>query len=228
MNKERKIAMAVGILFIIATIAGILSLAISEPIMAVDDYLTELTENSVQLKIGLLFELIMGLSVAAISIIIYPVLKKHNAGLAMTYVGSRIVEAVFYFIDIILVLSLFSIGKEYVSAGSPVNSYFQTLAEVLLKSRDWMGHVILDIGVFGIGAFVLYLVLFKSKLLPRWLSVWGIVSILMYMLAAYLVLFGVKPLSQILIILSIPLALNEMVMAVWLIVKGFNKEALIE
>ncbi len=70
--------------------------------------------------------------------------------------------------------------------------------------------------------------LFKSRLVPRFLSVWGIVGALMYMLAGYLVLFGVEAMSPILIILSIPLALNEMVLAIWLIVKGFNKEALIE
>lgn len=226
MNTNRKISIKVGILFIVATVAGIISISLTEPIMSVPNYLINMSENGIQLKIGLIFELIMGLAVASIAIIIYPVLKKQNSSLAIGYVASRVVEAVFYLIDITLILSLFSLGNEYVSSGAPTISYFHTMAELILKARDWSGHVLLDIGVFGIGAFILYYVMFKSNLIPKWISGWGIVSILMYILAAFLVLFGVKPLSPVLIILSIPLALNEMVMAIWLIAKGFNKKVL--
>ncbi len=107
-------------------------------------------------KIGMLFELLMALSLAAIPIVMYPVVKKHSKRLGITYIATRVIEGLFYLIDIALVLSLAALGKEYVKAGAPVDSYFNTLAEVMLHTRDYMGHVLLDIAVFGVAALVLY------------------------------------------------------------------------
>jgi len=73
---------------------------------------------------------------------------------------------------------------------------------------------------------ILYYLLFKSKLVPKWLSIWGLIASAIYMLASYMVLFGFEPLSPVYIAMNIPLALNEAVLGVFLIVKGFNKDAI--
>ena len=71
-----------------------------------------------------------------------------------------------------------------------------------------------------------YAVLYQSRLVPRWISVWGLAALVPYLAAVFLALFAlVDPMSSNAILLYIPLAVQEMVMAVWLIVKGFSSSA---
>jgi len=72
-----------------------------------------------------------------------------------------------------------------------------------------------------------YYVFYKSKLIPRWLSVWGLIGVPFWIAANLLHLFGfVKPFSTALILLDLPIATNEVVLALWLIFKGFNQSAI--
>jgi uncharacterized membrane protein len=76
--------------------------------------------------------------------------------------------------------------------------------------------------VFCLGALMFYHVLYRSGLVPRWLSGWGLLGILLYLAAALLVLFGQINPDSTQVVLELPLAVQEMVLAVWPIVKGFN------
>ena len=81
--------------------------------------------------------------------------------------------------------------------------------------------------VFNLGALMFYYLLYQSKLVPRFLSVWGLVGVTLSLAAGLLAMFGlVILLSTISILLVLPIALNEIVLAVWLIVKGFNSSAI--
>ncbi len=73
-----------------------------------------------------------------------------------------------------------------------------------------------------------YYLLYKSKIIPQWLSGWGLIGAALYLLSGFFPLFGHDSRSTIYVILEIPLAVNEMVLAVWLIVKGFNASAVSE
>jgi hypothetical protein len=128
-----------------------------------------------------------------------------------------------YIVGVISLLSLLTLGQEYVLAGSPANTYFQTIGELLLAGRDWGGHVILDVAVFPFSACMLYSLLYQSKLVPRWLSAYGLVGALLYWIAGLMVMFDlIIPLSTVHVILQAPLGIQEIVFALWLIVKGFN------
>jgi hypothetical protein len=89
----------------------------------------------------------------------------------------------------------------------------------LLQADHWLA-ILLSI-VFGLGALMIYIIFYQSKLIPRWLSAWGLVGAVLYIAAPLLGMFGFE-----LEYLMFLLALQEMVMAVWLIVKGFNSHAL--
>jgi hypothetical protein len=99
-------------------------------------------------------------------------------------------------------------------------SYFQTSGALLLAAKDWTS--VLENFPYGGGALILYVVLFQSELAPRWLSVWGLIGATLLLAMGLLRLFG-KPV----IFLAIPLILNEMVLAVWLIFVGFNSSAIV-
>jgi hypothetical protein len=157
-----------------------------------------------------------------IPIMMFPILKKHNESLALGYVVARIFEGFFDTIMAISDLSLLTLSREYVNAVAPVASYFQTSGALLLAEDAW--NNILENFPYCLGALIFYYLLYKSKLVPRWLSVWGFFGATLFLATVPLRLFGLIPPST--VVLVIPLLLNEMVLAVWLIVKGFNSSAI--
>ncbi len=226
MEIYRKRAIIIGVLFIIATIAGILSLNFAGPNKDSADYLVKLAEAENTVNLGVLFEMLMGICVVGVSITFYPILKKFSPSLSMGYFGARLLESMIYFIDVVFVLLLVTLSKEFVASGAADPTFFHTLAALLHAARDWAGHVVLDIALFNMSAFILYYLLYKTRLIPRWIAVWGFLGTILYTLAAVLVLFGAEPMSPLTIGLNVPLGLNEMFLALWLIIKGFTPSAL--
>lgn len=215
-----KIARNVGILFIIGTIAGILSAVVTGSILEGPDYLTEIAANETQLIMGTLFILIMGFALAMLPVILFPIFKKENEALALGAVVFRgALEAVAYIAVVISMLLLLTVSREYVNAGAPDASYFQTLGSLLQEGIAWTSHMVSI--VFSLGALMIYYLFYKTKLIPRWLSVWGLIGAILYLAEPVLAMLGSE-----FEILFAPLALQEMVLAIWLIVKGFNSPAI--
>jgi len=226
MNAQRKTARIVGVLFIMGTLAGILSVAVTGSMLDAQDYLAKVSANETQITVGALLDLIMGFSLALIPVILYPIFKKHNEVLALGYVVFRgVLETVTYIAIGISMLLLLQLGQEYVRAGSPVASNFQTLGILLLKARELCS--LNTTFVFGIGALMFYLLLYQSKLIPRWLSIWGFIAITLHLATGLLILFDLQSeTSTSNTIMNFPIFLQELVMAVWLIVKGFNPDVI--
>jgi len=226
MNTNRKTAITVGILFIVATVASLLStVAFLKPILDAPDYLGRIFANENQILIGSLIHIIGAFACAGIAIALYPVLRKYNEGLALGSVGFRIAEAMLYVFGSIGILLLLPLSQEFIKAGMPGASYFQTLANSLLSMRDWTG--ILAVITFGVGGLMYYTVFYQAKLIPRWLSGWGLIAAALCLISGILVMFNIIDFfTPVQIVLNIPIALQEMVLAVWLIVKGFNLPAI--
>ena len=222
MDTNRKSAIIVGALFIIASVTTVLSGVFFESIYD-PDYLTAVSANENQMLIGVLFLLTASASVVGISIAIYPILKKHNESLALGYVGARIFEGIFFVVSAIVLLSILSLSQEFVNAVAPVASYFQTSGALLLAVFDW-NSILLDFP-FALSAVMVNYLLYKSKLIPRWLSVLGFVGGALYLATVPVTMFGLSP--PWMIYLAAPIGVQEMVLAVWLIVKGFNSSAIV-
>jgi len=225
MNTNRKTAISVGVLFIIATVLNVLGRSISQPILDAPDYLIKLSANENQVIIGGLLVLLSAFASAGIAVGLYPVLRKRNQALALGSVGFRIIENVLGIVSAICLLSLVPLSQEYVKAGAPDASYFQTLGTLLLGARDSISNIHLI--PFCIGALMYYYVFYQSRLIPRWLSGWGLLAVIMNLASALLVLFDlIGDFSTVQVVLSLPIAFQEMVLAAWLIVKGFNPSAI--
>lgn len=225
MNSYRRTAIIVGVLFIIGTAAGILSGILTNPVPEAQDYLSAVTANENQVIIGALFILTMGLALAMIPIVLFPLLKKFNEVLALSYVVIRgALETVTYLAMVVCWLLIVSLTQKY--AGTSSVSEVQDLIALLLQILDEINLILII--VFGLGALVLYYLLYTSKLIPRWISVWGILAILLNLSTSFLDMFGLMNASMFAgtLILNFPIFLQEMVMAIWLIVKGFNPSAL--
>jgi hypothetical protein len=176
--------------------------------------------------IGALFAFIGAAASASIAISLYPILKKYNEGLALGAVGFRLIEGVLDIAIVISLLLLLTLSQEFVKAGAPASSYFQTLGVVFLAGYDW----VFDVGVplvFCLGALMYYSLFYQTQLVPRWLSGWGLVGATLGIVASMLAMFGlIGHLSTFQVVLNLPIGVQEMVLAVWLIVRGFNSSAL--
>ncbi len=216
MDSLRKTAIIVGVLFITAMFTGMLRYILLDPIIDAPDYLTAVSANENLLLIGVILFSITAVALAGIAIMMYPILKKQNGALALGYVGARIIEGVLFIIAILAILTLFTLSKEFVKAGTPDSSYFQLFGTLLLAVRDWAYNLLWPV-TLGLGGLMFYYLLYKSKLVPQWLSTWGFVGAILFPLSS-LSLFG----STILDVFRLPLVANEMILVVWLLVKGFK------
>jgi hypothetical protein len=222
MTSNRKTARIVGVLFITATVASSLGFVFLVPILNAPDILFNVTANTTQMSIGVLLLLIDSAAVVGIAVMLFPILKKQSEALALGYVGFRIIEAVMIIVAVIIPLALLTFSQEYVQATAPDASYLQTLSTLLLTVWDWallLGIMI----VFSLTALILNYLLYKSELVPRWLSGWGFIGATLLLAAGLVKIFGIN-LSD---IINLPIALQEMVFAIWLIVKGLNSSAIV-
>jgi hypothetical protein len=228
MNTSRKTAITVGILFIACSAASLASFAFTGSILGSNDFLSKLSESKNMVITGALFEFIWAATGAGIAIGLYPVLRKYNRSLALGALSFRVAEGVFVLIGTLSLLSLLTLSQEFVAAGTPAAFPFQTSGPLLLALRDWSLNVVGPLA-FALGALTYYVILYRSRLLPRWLCGWGIfgtvVSVAATMLAAFTHSFGMGTVNT---FLNIPIGVQEMVLAVWLLGKGFDASAVTE
>ncbi len=226
MNTYRKTAIAVGILFLVCTAASILSFPLTGSILEDQDYLVKLSLNATSVTIGALIEFIWAAAGAGIAIGLYPLLKKYNEALALGSVGFRVVEGVVVLIGTLSLLSLLTLSQEFIAVGVSGAATFQTTGMLLLALRDWQLHVISGLA-FSLGALMYYVVFYQSKLIPQWLSGWGVLgaalSVTATVMASFTQDFGMESVHT---YLSIPIGVNELVLAMWLLMKGFNPSAI--
>lgn len=220
---DKKRAAIVGWLFIAGTIAGILSSILSVSILGKPDYLSRISAHLIKFTLSASLVLIMGFSLALIPLFLYPTLKKHNEVMALGYVVFRGgLETVTYLGIAGSWLLLSILGGRNSAAGVLDNGSIPTISFMLKKAAE-----VSAIGtalIFPLGALMLYLVLYQSRLIPRWLSVWGLIGVLLHFAISGLAgMFTLtKPLPEIIYVLNIPIAIQEMYMAVYLIIKGFR------
>ena len=220
MNTSRKIAIIVGALFLIAMVTSLVGGGLLESILGAPDYLIDVSANTTPVFIGIFLELINGTAVVGIGVMMFTILKQHNERVALGYVGFRIIESVFLTVAAILPLSLIALSQEYVKAGASDDSYFQTLGTLLIAARADVAGLLIPI-FFSLGALLFYYLLYRSKLIPRFISVWGLIGVALILTLNLLdISFGIG------MLLALPIISNEIFLGIWLIVKGFNPSAI--
>ena len=224
MNSNRKAAVVVGALYIIALSAAMLRSVLLDSILDAPGYLVHLSSNEGDVLLGVILLFIMGVAIPSIGIVFYPILSKQNKTLALGYVVAGLIECILFLITVITVLTLLTLSKSYVNAGAPDHSYFQSSGMLLIVVRDWAFNILWPISI-GLATLILYYLLYQSELVPRWFSIWGLFGGAAASAGGLLSYFGViGTLSITYNVLLLQIAIQELVMAVWLIVKGFNPQ----
>ena len=199
----------------------ITSLISGTPLAGVD-MLGLVAANSSRITGGAFLTLMMGISLVAMTAFLYPIFRKDSQELALGMLLFRgALEGTSYFIQTIGFLILITLGSEYVTNGANYAS-LQSMGNIVYQFQD----IISPVGtiVFLIGATCLYVSFYRTQLIPRWLTVWGLIGVAPYLANAMLHYFHVE--IGIGMYLEIPLGIQELVMGAWLVIKGFNLAAI--
>lgn len=219
-SAHRTAAVIVGGLFIAGDIAGVLGGVVTAGILDEPIDLVRVASHHDRLVIGALCVMAMGFFLAAIPVVMYPILRAHHPVLATGFVLLRgAVETVTYVATAAAWLLLAALGRDSVTSGSADAASSGTVARLLVKTQGSIAPDTTAI-VFSLGALVFAFALYQTRLVPRWLSMWGIVGAVAYLAAPVLSLLGHAAGY-----LMAPLAVQEIVLAVWLIANGFDAVA---
>jgi hypothetical protein len=218
MNSNRKAAAVAGWLYVLGFVTGILSVA-----YAVDapDYLLKAAANANEVMTAAFFHLMMAPAYVGIAIALYPVLRQYHPHLAFGFASFRVIAGGFIILGVVFLLLILTLSQEFVRVGATEAAYFETLGVLLQTGRDLVNHIAMILAV-SLSGVMYYAMLYQTRLVPRWLSGWGLVGNTLTIFATLLVMFrliGIITTSY--LVLNFPMALQEMVLAVWLIAKGF-------
>jgi hypothetical protein len=221
-NSAKRTATTWGVLLIAGIVCGIVN---TVPALEYPDYLAKLSAIRTQVLVAVFFQAAMAAVYVWIAALLYPVIRPYSEGLAIGYFGFRIIGAAFLFVGIASLLLLLALSESFVTAGQLNPFYFHTTGELLRTGRDLMNHVGMVLP-WSLGGMIAYYCMFKMQLVPRWLSVWGMVASTLTLMATILLMFAViRIVTPAYFIMNAPTALCELSLAVHLIVRGFNPVA---
>ncbi len=223
--KLRRTAIIVGALFLVALVLYLVGGLIHGPATDPDHFLDQAYAERTSVVLGILVEFIAVVAIPLIGVFMFPVLRRSSEPLALAYVGFRSFEAVLLILIQTKLLALIEVGRQVTENPNDGVGAWQVAGDLLQAERDTLFQ--LYVVVFAIGAIILYALLFHMRLVPRWLSVWGLAAAAWMGVGNVLAMFDALPESSASLVeaaIVLPVPLNELVLAGWLIVKGFSTD----
>jgi len=231
MKTYRMNAVMAGGLYVLGTVFGVLSAVTGGQILSSGvtdqalegvDLLSLAAADASRLTTGALLILLMGISLSSMTLFLYPLFRKDSEELAAGMLLFRgAIEGVYYFVVALGVLTMTALGSEYVATGSNTAA-LRSMGNVLLEFQGFVGHA--GTFLFLVGAICLYISFYRTRLIPRWLSIWGLIGAVPFMANAALHILNVD-IGGMGLYIQLPLAIQEIVMGLWLVIAGFNKDA---
>jgi hypothetical protein len=221
MNNYRTNAILTGALFSLTMVAGIVETNISAPLL--QGPLSEVCQHEVLLKAGALLILFMAAGIVGIAILLFPVIRTQNEIVALTYLAFRIVECALLIAGSIVSLSLAPLCARFLAAGAPDPVWLQAIVTMVVHVRYSAFQIAMVL--LGVGSLMVFAVFFRSSVMPRWLSAWGLAGYALLLASALLSVLGlVDTVHGVGMTMYIPGGVFELlVFPIWLIVKGFRE-----
>jgi len=220
-NKYRTTATVVGVIYLLGFVVGLVGIGLFTSVLSGPDYLSTVSAKSTLLGFATVLWLMAVIGDAAHGVLMFPVLKQHSERMAIGYLAFRIVDATFIAIMVLFVLIQIPLGSEYLKAAASDTAFLQALSAVFAQMQQYAYQI--GMSALGVSGLMLCYTLYRAKLVPGWLAIWGLVgyaTILIGMLSAIMG-SGLGDLS------SIPGGLWEVFVGVWLIVKGFSSSTVV-
>ncbi|WP_072328355.1 MULTISPECIES: DUF4386 domain-containing protein [unclassified Paenibacillus] len=215
MDTYQRNAKLAGALFLLATAAFMTGSGIIDAVLNEPEFLARLYPERMKVLAGLSLELINSIAVVGIAMLMYPILKPQHESLALGYFGSRIIEAVLLAVGMLMTLMLVAVSEDYIAAGNDESDgYFAAIGSMMIRGQDMAFE--LAMLALGLGSLMFCYVLYRTRLIPRGISLLGVIGYLALLANSCLKIGGVDPGY----ILFIPGGIFEIVCPLWLIVKG--------
>ena len=221
MKSNKKTGRLVGLLFLIIFATGITVYQILQgPVLFSDVFLTTTSANSNEIIISTLLLFFSGITSVVIAAILLPIFKKYSITLAFLYLSFSIISVIAISSDNISVLSLLELSQEYTKNGTDNSDILTTLGNVFYKKHWWTHYMSLLISCFPV--FILYYTLYLSKLIPKIISIVGIIAVILMFIEILFSILG----NSISMNILLPIGLIQLILPLWLIFKGLNSPTL--
>ncbi len=216
MNTVNKTSRVLGAAFLLQAITSLISglilkLALTVP-GDISKTMINIANNAWLMRVNILGEIITALGIIFLGAILFVTLRKQNEKMALIALGFYILEAALLAASRIEAFSLLRISQEYVAAGNPV--YLQTIGNLAFESMNF-GYTLLMLA-FCLGGILFYYLLDKAKIVPRFLSLWGLITIFPMLIGTLFAIFG----YEVPFFVYLPYVPFEFVIGVWILVKG--------
>ena len=212
MIHSRYVSKWLSLLLLLSFVFGILS---SVPSLEKTGYLLKLAYPSNQVYFASLFQIFMAIAYLGIVSLVYPILKKFNSSYALAFLGFRLVSVTLLFVSVIGLLYLGKLSSIYVTSPSILPG-IETIAELIRLGRDWINHILVIL-TWIIGGVFMYVYFYKTKMLPQWISLGGILGSCSTILVTIALLFNqVQIVSIAYFLMNLPLAITEIFLAIYL------------
>ena len=222
MTPTRRAAILIGALFLLTEVGAIVGRLLYAPVLNTPGDVLG-TGRDALVVVGVLFETVLVIAVVGTAVVLYPVVKRSYPTLALAYVAARILEAA---IIVVGILSLLTVVMLRAQSDGVDDGALEGVAAGLLALQD--GTLLFGPGfALGIGSILLAALMFASRLIPRPIAILGMVGGAVITISTVLVLFGAYgQFSAIGLLVALPVFAWEVSLAFWLLVKGFNRDAL--
>lgn len=214
---DRTRARIVGMLFLAAILAYGIGTSLTTSVLGAPDPLAGVAANTGQFTLGAILMVANSVIVATIGVLLFPLLARHSRLTGRIYLGGRLVESVVLLIGIGFLVSLVGLSGELTTASASDVAELAARATSALDANDVAYQIAM--AALGVASLFFCALLFRARLVPRFLAVWGFVGYAVFFVGAVLELLGAAGWG---LPLSIPGGLFELVLGVWLIVKGFS------
>ena len=222
MNSDKNTPRLLGAAFLLVFVASMLSgtlLSSAVGTGSISDNLVNISNNLTLMRISILVELVTSIGIVVLAVMLYVVLHKQNKIIALVALGWWLAEAITLAVSKIGAFALIPLSLEYVKAGAPDSSYFQALGDFFYYGFDRQGWAI-HMLFFSLGGILWYTLFYRSKYIPRALSIWGVVAVTLVAINVMLVLYDRN--IELQMILLAPYLLFEALIGPWLMVKGIR------
>jgi hypothetical protein len=225
MQTSRNIATMVGGLFLTAAIASIAGMLLYSPILNDLGYIVS-SSNHLRISLGAVLEITNAFAIIGTSLMLYPVLKEYDERMALGAVCLRVAEAIVIIVGILCLLTIVTLNVQSGKELNPDSSAYINIGKMLVAFHNWTflyGPNVL----LGPSTLMTAYVLYKANLVPRFVSILGLIGGPMIFSCGVLVTLGLfDQISVWGILLAIPVFVYEMSLALWLVWKGFNQETI--
>jgi hypothetical protein len=218
MNRVNKTSRVLGVAFLLQAITSlssglIMKLALTVP-GNISETMIKIANNAWLMRANIFGEMITALGIIFLGAMLFVTLRKQNENMALVALGFYILEASLLAVSRIPALFLLRISQEYVTAGH--SAFLQTIGNLAFESMDF-GYTLLMLP-FCLGGILFYYLLDKSRIVPRVLSLWGLITVFPLLIGTLSAIFGYKlPFA-----VYLPYVPFEFVIGVWILVKGFK------